>query len=101
MNKPIIALIFLAAHLTCFAQTAIESLEMKVINNQNPEKWNMELFEKDKKWLKDDDSKPMHSLAFPVETYEFYVFNSPFNFQIAQAHFSGISFGENIGGKRR
>lgn len=99
MNKLIIALIFLATNLSCVAQTTIDSLMAKSINNQNPEKWNTELFENDKKWLINSKSKPMHSSAFPVETYEYYVFSKPFNFQINEAHFSGISFGENTGGK--
>ena len=49
--------------------------------------------------LKETNSKPINSLAFPVEKYEYYVFNKPFNFEIGKEHFSGISFGENIGGK--
>jgi hypothetical protein len=77
----------------------INNLETKAQHNQIPEKWNMELFNNDKKWLKDSNSKPMNSLAFPVEKYEYYVFNNPFNFQVDKSHFSGISFGENVGGK--
>ena len=59
----------------------------------------MELFNNDKKWLKDTNSKPINALAFPVEKYEYYVFSKPFNFEINNSHFSGISFGENTGGK--
>jgi len=99
MNKLIIVLIFLVTNQSCVAQTHIDSLRTKSENNQNPKKWNNELFENDKKWLLNNKSKPMHSLAFPVEKYEYYVFSKPFNFQIDKAHFSGISFGENTGGK--
>lgn len=99
MKKSIIVLIILATNLSCVAQTTIDSLRVKSINNQNPDKWNTELFENDKKWLLNSKSKPMQSLAFPVETYDYYVFSKPFNFQINEAHFSGISFGENTGGK--
>ncbi|TVZ56534.1 hypothetical protein OD91_1822 [Lutibacter sp. Hel_I_33_5] len=77
----------------------INRLETKSKHNQIPEKWNMELYKNDKKWLKNTNSKPLNSLAFPVEKYEYYVFNEPFNFQINGFHFSGISFGENTGGK--
>lgn len=81
------------------AQTILDTLKTKAINNQNPEKWNNELFENDKKWLKESKSKPLKSLAFPIEKYDYYVFNNPFNFKIGNENFSGITFGENIGGK--
>lgn len=81
------------------AQITTDSLKLKASNNQNPNKWNEKLFEKDKEWLKNSNSKPLNSLAFPVEKYEYYVFNKPYNFNIERNTFSGISFGENIGGK--
>lgn len=100
MNRVFLTLIiFMGVNICCSGQNIVDSLETKAINNQIPEKWNMELFTLDKKWQKGKKSKPMHSLAFPVEKYEYYVFSKPFNFQINESHFSGISFGENIGGK--
>ncbi len=99
MKKLIIILLVLITNLSCRSQITVDSLKVKSENNQKPDKWNTELFENDKKWLKNSRSKPMHSLAFPVETYDYYVFNRQFNFQVDQAHFSGISFGENTGGK--
>lgn len=81
------------------AQTILNTLRAKAANNQNSEKWNSELFENDKKWLKESKSKPLESLAFPIEKYDYYVFNTPFNFEIENENFSGITFGENIGGK--
>jgi hypothetical protein len=89
----------LIVSMSCSGQNIIDGLASKAKNNQIPEKWNMELFNNDKKWLKDSNSQPIHSLAFPVEKYEYYVFNKPFNFEIGNEHFSGISFGENTGGK--
>ncbi|MEJ8597566.1 hypothetical protein JSO62_02485 [Riemerella anatipestifer] len=74
-------------------------LKEKALTNQQPNKWNTELFEMDKKWLKDADSQPLKSLAFPVEKYDYYVFNMPFNFEIKNEKFLGIVLGENIGGK--
>lgn len=85
--------------ISCNGQNIVDSLKTKANNNQIPEKWNMELFNDDKKWLKDTNSKPINSLAFPVEKYDYYVFSKPFNFKINKSHFSGISFGENTGGK--
>ena len=97
--KIIILLVLSFLSLTTRAQVALDSLEQRALNNQNPERWNKELFEKDKERLSNNQSKPIHSLAFPVEDYEYYVFNKPFNFEIDGSHFSGISFGENIGGR--
>jgi hypothetical protein len=99
MIKKILILLIFASAISCSGQNIVDSLGTKAKNNQIPEKWNMELFNNDKKWLKDTNSKPINSLAFPVEKYEYYVFNKPFNFEINNSHFSGISFGENIGGK--
>jgi hypothetical protein len=99
MKIKILTLIIFANAIICSGQNIIDSLETKAAHNQIPEKWNMELFNNDKNWLKDKNSKPINSLAFPVEKYEYYVFNKPFNFQVGQSHFSGISFGENTGGK--
>ncbi len=99
MTKNILIFMILTVTMSCSGQNIVDSLETKAKNNQIPEKWNMELFNNDKKWLKETNSKPINSLAFPVEKYEYYVFNKPFNFEIGKEHFSGISFGENIGGK--
>ncbi len=95
----ILAFLSLFLSLNSNAQTILDSLKAKATNNQNPNKWNKELFEKDKKWLKSSKEKPLSSLAFPVEKYDYYVFNNPFNFKIGDQNFSGITFGENIGGK--
>jgi hypothetical protein len=89
----------LTVTISCSGQSIIDSLESKAKNNQVPERWNMELFNNDKKSLKETNSKPINSLAFPVEKYEYYVFNKSFNFETDKEHFSGISFGENTGGK--
>ena len=83
----------------CFCQTIIDSLGIKSENNQNPEKWNRDLFFKDLGWLKNNNSKPLKSLAFPVERYETYDFTKFFDFKIDNYNFTGISIGENIGGK--
>ena len=101
MKSKINILTFLTLLLTLNsnAQTVLDTLKAKATNNQNPEKWNNELFENDKKWLKESKSKPLKSLAFPIEKYDYYVFNIPFNFKIGNENFSGITFGENIGGK--
>ncbi len=99
-SKPyILAFLSLFLSLNSNAQTVLDSLKAKATNNQNPNKWNKELFENDKKWFKDSKGKPLSSLAFPVEKYDYYVFNNPFNFKIGDQNFSGITFGENIGGK--
>lgn len=82
-----------------FCQTIIDSLKTKAENNQNPSKWNQDLFLKDLQWLKNNNSKPLKNLAFPVERYDTYVFTKPFNFKINNFNFSGVSVGENIGGK--
>lgn len=98
--KRIFLLFLLMTNLSIgYGQSLMDTLENKMKNNQTPEKWNVELFENDKKRLKDKTSGPLNTLAFPVEKYEYYVFNKPFNIEIADAHFSGISFGENTGGK--
>ena len=99
MKKYILLIIIFANSVICSGQNIVENLETKAKNNQIPEKWNMELFNNDKKWLKNTNSQPLNSLAFPVETYEYYIFNKSFNFEIDKSHFSGISFGENTGGK--
>lgn len=80
-------------------QMIIDSLKMKVESNQTPVKWNQELFSKDLEWLKNNNSKPLKSLPFPVEKYDTYVFSKPFDFKIHNSNFVGISIGENIGGK--
>ncbi|MFT4832110.1 MAG: hypothetical protein ACI815_001761 [Psychroserpens sp.] len=99
MTKNILILMILTVTISCSGQSIIDSLESKAKNNQVPERWNMELFNNDKKSLKETNSKPINSLAFPVEKYEYYVFNKSFNFETDKEHFSGISFGENTGGK--
>jgi len=83
----------------CSGQNIVDSLKTKAKNNQIPEKWDRKLFEYDKEKLKDKKSEPLNHSAFPVEKYDYSVFNSPFNFKIANSHFSGISFGENKRGK--
>ena len=82
-----------------YCQTIIDSLKTKAENNQNPNKWNQDLFLKDIQWLKNNNSKPLKSLAFPVEKYDTYDFTKSFNFKIDNFNFSGISIGENIDGK--
>lgn len=82
-----------------FGQTIIDTLKSKAENNQIQSKWNNDLFTKDLEWRKNDKSKPLKSLAFPVEPYDTYVFTKQFNFKIEDLYFSGISTGENIGGK--
>ncbi len=99
MKKNILILMILITGMSGSGQNIVDSLKTKAKNNQIPENWNMELFNNDKKWLKDTNSKPINSLAFPVEKYEYYVFSKPFNFEIDKIHFSGITFGENTGGK--
>jgi len=99
MRIAILTLLIFANIIICKGQNIIDTLETKAKNNQIPEKWNMELFNSDKEWLKNKKPKPINALAFPVEKYEYYVFSQPFNFQLEKSHFSGISFGENIGGK--
>lgn len=95
----ILTILTLLFALNCNAQTILDTFKAKASNNQNPKKWNNELFQNDKKWLKEAKSKPLKSLAFPIEKYDYYVFNTPFNFKIGNENFSGITFGENIGGK--
>lgn len=82
-----------------FSQIIIDSIRIKSENNQNTSKWNQDLFLKDLEWLKNNNSKPLKSLPFPVERYDTYVFSKPFNFNINNFNFDGISIGENIGGK--
>ncbi len=100
MIKPILVSIFLLT-LTkiSFGQTITDTLRAKAANNQIPAKWNTDLFSKDIKWLKKSNSKPLKTLAFPVERYDTYVFTKQFNFKIQNANFAGISTGENIGGR--
>lgn len=97
VNLITITLLFL--FLNGNAQTILDTLKTKAANNQKPGKWNNELFKNDKKWLRSAKNKPLKSLAFPVEKYDYYVFNTPFNFKINKETFSGVIFGENIGGK--
>ena len=94
-----LTILFLFLTLNSHAQTILDTLKTKASNNQNPGKWNNELFENYKKWLKESKPNPLKPLAFPVEKYDYYVFNTPFNFTIGNENFSGITFGENIGGK--
>ncbi|WP_394992869.1 hypothetical protein [Emticicia sp.] len=82
-----------------FGQSILDTLRTKAENNQIPTKWNIDLFSKDIKWRESDKSKPLKSLAFPVEKYDTYVFTQPFNFKIQNSNFAGISTGENIGGR--
>lgn len=82
--KFLLQYITLLASINVNAQTTLDTLRDKAVNNQNPEKWNMELFKSDQKWLKKDKSKPMRSSAFPVEIFEYYVFQSIFNFNIGE-----------------
>jgi hypothetical protein len=98
-NLLLISIIFITFKATSFGQTMTDTLRAKAVNNQIPEKWNNDLFTKDLEWFKNNESKPMKLLAFPVETYETYVFTKPFNFKIQNSNFTGISTGENIGGK--
>jgi hypothetical protein len=101
MKKIILILaLILALKNESFCQTIIDSLKIKAENNQNPSKWNQDLFLKDLQWLKNNNSKPLKSLAFPVEKYDTYDFTKAFNFKIDNFNFSGISIGENIGGKQ-
>lgn len=95
MKRTYLFIIICANAIICNGQGIIDSLENKARNNQIPEKWNLELFQKDKEWSKERKTEPLGTLAFPIEKYEYYVFSKPFNFQIDQSHFSGIAFGEN------
>jgi hypothetical protein len=94
-----VIIILLTLNYSILAQT-IDSLKLKAENNQNPNKWNVELFKKELEWSKNNKSKPLKVLAFPVEKYDFYAFTNPFNFKIGQVNFSGISFGENVAGNQ-
>ena len=98
-NAFIIILILLNLKNVSFGQTMVDTLKAKAENNQNPDKWNVDLFEKDKVWLNNNNSKPIKSLPFPVEKYDTYEFSNVFNFKIDNSNFSGVSFGENIGGR--
>jgi hypothetical protein len=80
-------------------QTLLDTLESKAKNNQIPDKWNVKLFDFFKKEIENAEPKPMHNSAFPVEKYDYSVFSNPFDFQVNEHIFSGISFGENIGDK--
>lgn len=82
-----------------FCQSIIDSLKTKAENNQNPEKWNQNLFLQDLQWLKNNNSKPLKSLPFPVEKYDTYDFTKVFNFKIDNFNFSGVSIGENVGSR--
>jgi hypothetical protein len=87
-------LILLTKIVICSGQNIVDSSENKLKHNQLPEKWNIKLFENDKKWIKDQKTVPLNSLAFPVDSYEDYVVSKPFTFKVTDAHFSGISFGK-------
>ncbi len=80
-----------------FGQNSIDSLRIKVANNQNPEKWNKELFNYDKESKNIDSNEPMKWVAYPVEDYDYYVFSSPISFKIDSSFFSGVTFGKNNG----
>lgn len=95
MLRILLSLTTLIITLTCNSQV-IDSLKLKGENNQNPEKWDQELFDYDKARLKNDTSKPLTWVAYPVEEYEMGVFSKPFNFRIEDFTFSGIAFGENL-----
>lgn len=99
MRKILLAFVLVSTISICSGQSIIDSLKTKAKNNQIPEKWNRKLFDYDKERLKNEKLEPLTHSAFPVSDYEYSVFNSPFNFKIADSHFSGISFGENTGGK--
>lgn len=79
----------------CFSQD-FDSLKIKAVNNQNPAKWNIELYDYDKNRQLIDEFKPMDWMAFPVEDYQTGVFSDPFNFHIQNSIFSGITFGKNL-----
>ena len=100
MNKNIflVAIFHLSFSGISIGQTIIDTLRLKAENNQIPAKWNQELFAKDIEWLKNNNSKPLKSLAFPVEKYETYVFSKDLKFKIQNSNFCGMSMGENIGG---
>lgn len=87
MTKNILILIIFTFALKCSGQITLDSLEIKSQNNQLPEKWDVALFNNDKMWLSGTNRKPLNSLAFPVEKYEYYVFNKPFNFKVDEDHF--------------
>ena len=95
----IIFILILTSKNDNFCQTFTDSLRIKAENNQNPDKWNKELFSEDIEWLRNSSAKPLKSLPFPVEKYETYVFSKLFNFKIDNFNFAGISVGENIGAK--
>ncbi|QTD38775.1 hypothetical protein JL193_05775 [Polaribacter batillariae] len=95
MNKVISTLILISIPILSTGQNLIDSLESKAINNQKPEKWNLELLEMYKENAEGEKTEPLHDFAFPVEEYDYYVFTKPFHFQIGDSHFSGIAFGEN------
>jgi len=88
-------LIALLTYVGCYGQSIEETLKQKALNNQDPAKWNMELFESDKSEPFDFNG-PMALAAYPVESYKFSVASSEIKFKIGQHHFTGISFGENV-----
>ena len=49
MTKNILIFMILTVTMSCSGQNIVDSLETKAKNNQIPEKWNMELFNNDKK----------------------------------------------------
>ena len=95
MKRLLLTFLLFTNFIFCSGQNIIDTLETKAINNQIPEKWNIDLFNEDKKWSKDKRAEPMNDLAFPVEKYDCNVFSKQINFQLGKSHFSGIAFGEN------
>jgi hypothetical protein len=91
--------LFLSLSIKIKAQTLLDTLKTKSINNQISEKWDYKLFEQDKENYKNGVSNPNHQLAFPVEKYEYYCLSNTIEFQIDNHLFSGMSFAENVGGK--
>jgi hypothetical protein len=81
------------------AQTLLDTLKSKSVNNQISEKWDYKLFEQDKGNYNNGASNPNHQLAFPVEKYEYYCMSNTIDFKIDNHLFSGMSFAENVGGK--
>ncbi|NER11761.1 hypothetical protein [Muriicola jejuensis] len=83
------------ALVSCYSQSKNLDLKQKAINNQDPSKWNMEMFEADRSESTEFNG-PMPLTAYPVESYKFNVASSIIKFKIGEHHFTGISFGENV-----
>lgn len=81
--------------MVCYGQSTSDDLKQKAINNQDPRKWNMEMFELDRSETFEFDG-PMPLSAYPVESYKFSVASTLLKFKIGQHHFTGIAFGENV-----